>query len=321
MPRAPKSWYQLSCPLTRLASDFSQACIKVCLYGTFVSGLRQFKDAPPFNLNFNYCSVVGKLNYLTQTSRGDIMYATHQIGKFSPDPREHHGEAILYLVWYLKIRDVGVHFKPQSDRGFECYCKVDFSGNCNESFADVDPSTSKSWSWWVVFYAGCPIIWAFKLQSQTALSTTEVEDISMSMALCDVIPIMDLIQEMKEHHIPVICSKPCVYCKVFEANAGELELARLPKLCPPHQAHQCLLPPLLWTCTKGTYQDLPSKNFQSDCWCAHKGTSTKKLCMSRRPSVQKIAPQAAKVRECYILGYFGSYIPILLNYDTCHIVI
>jgi hypothetical protein len=54
----------------------------------------------------------------------------------------------------------------------------------------------------------------------------------MSMALCNVIPIMDLIQETKDRHIPVICSKPYVYCKVFEDNAGALELARLPKLCP-----------------------------------------------------------------------------------------
>ncbi len=60
--------------------------------------LQAFKDAPPFNLNFNYCSVVGKLNYLAQTSRSNIMYATHQIAKYSSNPREPHGEAILYLV-------------------------------------------------------------------------------------------------------------------------------------------------------------------------------------------------------------------------------
>jgi hypothetical protein len=54
----------------------------------------------------------------------------------------------------------------------------------------------------------------------------------MSMALCDVIPIMELIIEMKDHPIPVICTKPYVYCKVFEDNSGALELARLPKLCP-----------------------------------------------------------------------------------------
>jgi hypothetical protein len=65
-----------------------------------------------------------------------------------------------------------------------------------------------------------------------ALSTTEAEYIAMSMSLRDVIPIMELIKEMKEHHIPVICTKPYVCCKVFEDNSGALELARLPKLRP-----------------------------------------------------------------------------------------
>ncbi len=60
--------------------------------------LHAFKDAPPFNLNFSFCSVVGKLNYLTQTSRGNIMSATHQIAKYFSNLREPHGEAILYLV-------------------------------------------------------------------------------------------------------------------------------------------------------------------------------------------------------------------------------
>jgi hypothetical protein len=40
---------------------------------------------------------------------------------------------------------------------------------------------------------------------------------------------MELIQEMKDHNIPAICTKPYVYCKVFEVNSGALELARLPK--------------------------------------------------------------------------------------------
>ncbi len=54
----------------------------------------------------------------------------------------------------------------------------------------------------------------------------------MSQALCDVIPIMELLQEMREHDFKVLCTEPYVYCKVFEDNSGALELARLPKLCP-----------------------------------------------------------------------------------------
>jgi hypothetical protein len=54
----------------------------------------------------------------------------------------------------------------------------------------------------------------------------------MSHALRDVIPILNLLQEMREQHFKVICIEPYVYCKVFEDNAGALELTRLPKLCP-----------------------------------------------------------------------------------------
>jgi hypothetical protein len=59
-------------------------------------------DKPPFLLNFGYRSVIGKLNYLAQTTRPDIVYATHQLAKYSSDPIEPHEEAVLYLICYLK---------------------------------------------------------------------------------------------------------------------------------------------------------------------------------------------------------------------------
>jgi hypothetical protein len=195
--------------------------------------LHAFKDKPTFDLNFNYRSAVSKLNYLAQTTRPDIMYTMHQIAKYSSDPRQSYGEAILYLVRYLKkTQDLGLKFKPDPKKYFECYCDADFSGNWNKEFAPMDPSTAKSQSRWIIFYSGCPISWASKLQSQFALSTTEAEYIAMSQALCDVIPIINLPQEMREQNFKVICIKSYVYCKVFEDNAGALELARLPKLHP-----------------------------------------------------------------------------------------
>ncbi len=195
--------------------------------------LHAFKDKPAFNLNFNYRSAVGKLNYLAQTARPDIMYATHQIAKYSSDPRQSHEEAILYLVHYLKkMRDLGLKFKPDPKKGFECYCDADFSGNWIREFAPMDPSTAKSQSGWIIFYAGCPISWASKIQSRVALSTTEAKCIAMSQALCDIISIMNQLQEMREQNFKVICIEPYVYCKVFEDNAGALELARLPNLRP-----------------------------------------------------------------------------------------
>ncbi len=145
--------------------------------------LHAFKDKPIFDLNFNYRSAVGKLNYLAQTTRPDIMYATHQIAKYSSDPRQSHGEAILYLVCYPKrMRNLGLKVEPDPKKGFDCYCDTDFSGNWNKKFAPMDPSTAKSQSRWIIFYAGWPVSWASKFQSQITLSTTKAEYIAMSQA-------------------------------------------------------------------------------------------------------------------------------------------
>ncbi len=81
------------------------------------------------------------------------------------------------------IEDVGLKdakVKPDPTKGFKCYCDSDFSGLWNKEFAPVDPSTAKSRSGWVILYAGCPVSWASKLQSQVALSTTKAEYIAMS---------------------------------------------------------------------------------------------------------------------------------------------
>ncbi len=123
--------------------------------------LHAHKDSPDFEGAFGYRSMVGKLNYLAQTTRPDILYAVHQVAKYSSCPKKEHGDAILYIVRYLKrTRDIGLRFKPDPSKGFEDYCDADFSGNWNREFAETDPSIAKSRSGWIVFYAGCPIIFA-----------------------------------------------------------------------------------------------------------------------------------------------------------------
>ena len=73
--------------------------------------------------------MIGKLNYVAQTTRPDIMYATHQLAKYSSNPCKPHGDAALYLVRYLKkTRDIGLRFTPDPDKGFKCYCDTNFSG-------------------------------------------------------------------------------------------------------------------------------------------------------------------------------------------------
>ncbi|KAL7487419.1 hypothetical protein ACHAW6_013020, partial [Cyclotella cf. meneghiniana] len=84
--------------------------------------------------NFNYCSAVGKLIYLGQTTRPNILYAVHQVTKYSTNPRLEHREAILYFVKYLKAtHHIGLRFKPDASKGFQCYCDMDFVGNGTRS--------------------------------------------------------------------------------------------------------------------------------------------------------------------------------------------
>ena len=71
--------------------------------------LHAYKDSPKFSdcdFNFNYRSVTGKLNYLGQTSREDILFATHQIAKYSSDPRKEHGEQLF--TWCDAWRRQGI---------------------------------------------------------------------------------------------------------------------------------------------------------------------------------------------------------------------
>jgi hypothetical protein len=75
-------------------------------------------------------------------------------------------------------------------------------------------------------------LWASRLQSETALSTTEAEYLSLSTALRETIPLMKLVKEFKEELLLPMATTPVVHCKAFEDNTGALELAKVPKMRP-----------------------------------------------------------------------------------------
>jgi hypothetical protein len=184
----------------------------------------------PFNEEWHYRSIVGKLNFLEKSTRLDIAYAVHQCARFSTDPKASHATAIKRLGKYLLgTKDKGLILNPQ-DHSFDCFCDADFCGNWDRVNADVDPSTAKSRTGYVITYAGCPIVWASKLQPYVALSTSEAEYGALSTSLRDVIHMMQIIKEAGILGWKIFEGKPTVHCKVFEDNVGTLEWARLPKM-------------------------------------------------------------------------------------------
>ncbi|KAL7557091.1 hypothetical protein ACA910_011910 [Epithemia clementina (nom. ined.)] len=197
--------------------------------------LHKDEQGKPMNqqADFHYRSVIGKLNFLEKSTRPDISYAVHQCACFSESSKESHAKAVKLISCYLLgTHDKGIILSPDGSKSFECWADADFSGNWRPRTAHKDPITSKSQSGWIITFAGCPITWASKLQTLTALSTTEAEYISLSTALWDQIHLMELVKEIKSRGIQVNCAPPRIFCKAFEDNSGALEMARLPKLRP-----------------------------------------------------------------------------------------
>jgi len=74
-------------------------------------------------------------------------------------------------------------------------------------------------------------MWLSKLQTEIALSTTEAEYIALSQAMREVIPFMNLMQEIDDIfgiHNP----SPKIHCKVFEDNRSCIKVAESPKFTP-----------------------------------------------------------------------------------------
>jgi hypothetical protein len=88
-------------------------------------------------------------------------------------------------------------YTPDSKQGIEVWVDADFAGGWDPSEAgDADVYSQTGF---IIYNAGCPIYWKSKLQTEIALSTAEVEYITMSQALRETIPLATLMQEMNEN--------------------------------------------------------------------------------------------------------------------------
>ena len=151
--------------------------------------------------------------------------------RFCENPKQSHGDTVRHLCRYLKAtQDKGIICNPDGDKSYECWVDTDFTGGSNRKIAGMDPTMSKSCSGLVITYAGCPVTWASKLQTLTALLTTEAKYIALSTACQELIPMLELMKEMHSYDIKSHPARLKIHCKVFEDNSGALEMAHTPKL-------------------------------------------------------------------------------------------
>ncbi len=92
--------------------------------------LTQHSSSQAFDGSFDYRSGIGKLNYLEKATRSDISFAVHQCARFVSDPKKEQGEAVRWLVRYLKgTKDQGTILKPKLGQDLEVYVDASFCGD------------------------------------------------------------------------------------------------------------------------------------------------------------------------------------------------
>ena len=208
--------------------------------------LTRNNDGVDHNKSFHYRSVIGKLNYLEKATRPDISFATHQCAHFAAAPKKSHTRVVRWLGRYLlHSKKKGMRFQADTTCGLEVFVDASFAGNWDKKDAQTgDHDTARSRHGYIILYYGCPLIWKSQLQTEIALSSTESEYTRLSYALHEAIPLMSLLDELKERGFPVDQTKATVQCKVAEDNSGAVEIATNHKWHPrttPQLSSQPLL--------------------------------------------------------------------------------
>jgi hypothetical protein len=146
--------------------------------------LRRDLDGKPFVEEWDYRSIMGKLNFLEKSTRPKIACAVHQCARFASNPKQSHANAVKYLCRYLMAtKDKGLIFQPDVNKFFEVHVDCNFVGNWVKEDAMSDPSTAKSRTGYIISYGGCPVIWASKLQTEVVLLSTKSEYVGISEPL------------------------------------------------------------------------------------------------------------------------------------------
>jgi DNA-directed RNA polymerase subunit N (RpoN/RPB10) len=113
---------------------------------------------------------------------------------------------------------------------FDTYLNANSACLWNRHMQEL-PATSRSRPCCVITLTGCPLLWASKLQSIVALSSTESKLIAASNALKASINLTDIAREAQDHGVSIGGTSPNFHTRLFEDNKGAIELICAKKLC------------------------------------------------------------------------------------------
>lgn len=119
--------------------------------------------------------MTGSLMFSMVETRPDIAFATSVVSRFAKNPSHQHTEAVKTILRYLKAtKTTGITYGGEGgDLTIKGYSDSDWAGN---------HSTRKSTSGFIFMLNGGPVSWCSRRQATVALSSTEAEYITLTLA-------------------------------------------------------------------------------------------------------------------------------------------
>ncbi|XP_021995714.1 uncharacterized mitochondrial protein AtMg00810-like [Helianthus annuus] len=154
------------------------------------------KEASNFVDIGKYQKLVGKLIYLSHT-RPDIAYTVHYLSQYMHKPTAAHSQIAFKLLRYLKnAPGAGLMFKQSEKFELSAYADSDWA-KCVDS--------RKSVTGFGIFLGNSLISWKSKKQSVVSRSSAEAEYRSMCAALCEIMWLINVLQELQvKVDLPVV---------------------------------------------------------------------------------------------------------------------
>jgi len=124
------------------------------------------------------------------------------------------------------------------------FVDADFAGMWHRKYYELC-ECALSQTGYIITYCGCPIHWAFKLQSEITLSTTESKCIALSMASHELLPLHHLVTEFHKHGLfsaplmkpfSITSTSTLAATTIYEDNVSCVVLAHIEgtKVCTKH---------------------------------------------------------------------------------------
>lgn len=142
----------------------------------------EIEDAVDYDNKDEFATLVGKLLYLSNTTRIDIAYLVCRLCGYIKNPKEHHMELAKRILRYLiKTIDYSLIYKKS---------------NSIYVYSDADFNSTKSISGGLSYFYGNLVNWYSKRQHYVSLSTCESEILAIRESVSEIVYMRNLAREL-----------------------------------------------------------------------------------------------------------------------------